>query len=113
MEVLTKYEVLETKPMSDVEYWGAEAIFSNYLKGAGFELDIEFWGCIYEDGLIYLDCEPKTEYGYAKRIGMVCNRVVVEIEKTYTLVGEQTDIGTGEMVMYWLDHRGLEAIGAE
>ena len=106
MEVLTKYEVLETKQMSDVEYWGAEAIFSNYLKEAGFELEAEFWGCIYEDGLIYLAYEPETEYGYAKRIGMVCDRLVVEIE----MIDQETDIGTGEMVMYWLDHRGLEQI---
>ena len=111
MEVLTKYEVLETKQMSDVEYWGAEAIFTDYLKNVGLDLDAEHWGCIYQDGLIYLDYEPVTEYGIAKRIGMVCDRLVVEIEKTYDLIGEETDIGTGEVIMYWLDHSGLEQIG--
>ena len=111
MKIVTKYEVLETKQMSNVEYWGAEAIFSNYLKNAGLELDAEFWGCIYQDGLLYLDYEPVTEYGKAKRIGMVCDRLVVEIEKNYNLLGEETDIGTGEMVMYWLDRWGLYQIG--
>jgi len=111
MEVLTKYEVLETKQMSNVEYRGAEAIFTDYLKDVGLDLDVENLGCIYQDGLIYLDYEPVTEYGIAKRIGMVCDRLVVEIEKTYDLIGEETDIGTGEVIMYWLDHSGLEQIG--
>ena len=106
MKVLTKYEVLETKQMSDVECWGAKAIFADYLEGIGLELDAEYWGCIYQDGLIYLDYEPSTEYGYAKRIGMVCDRLVVEVE----MIDQETPVGTGEMVMYWLDHRGLEQI---
>ena len=107
MQVLTKYEVLETKQMSNVEYRGAEAIFSDYLKDAGFELDAEYWGCNYQDGLIYLTYEPETEYGYAKRIGMVANRLVVEIE----MIDQETEIGTGECLMYWLDHHGLEEVG--
>ena len=106
MKVLTKYEVLETKQMSDVEYRGAEAIFSDYLKDVGLELEAEFWGCIYQDGLIYLDYEPETEFGYAKRIGMVADRLVVEVE----MIDQETDMGTGEFLMYWLDHRGLEPI---
>ena len=107
MKVVTEYEVLETKQMSLVEYRGAEVIFTDHLKNVGLDLDVEDLGCIYQDGLIYLDYEPVTEYGYAKRIGMVCNRLVVEIE----MIDQETVVGTGEMVMYWLDHRGLEQIG--
>lgn len=106
MQVLTKYEVLETRELNEVEIYGIETMINQYIddlyEGQG-TLKTGFYYC---DGVLHPECDLHCDEGKISRIGMVCNRVVVEIELT-----DDEDEGTGEFLNYWFDHRGLEEVG--
>jgi hypothetical protein len=98
MIIPTKYEVLKTRDLTEVEIYGLETIVNQYIDdlydGHG-TLKNTLYYC---GGLLYPESELHCDEGRIERVGMVSNRIVVEIELT-----DDEDEGTDEFLMYFLD----------
>lgn len=94
MKVVTKYEVLETRELSEIEIEGIESILNKtYPEWDGLI------NCIYQQTCLHPEDRLVVSEGEVHRIGMVNNRVVFEIE----LLDQETEMTTGETLMYWAD----------
>ena len=106
MNVLTKYEVLETREMNEVEIYGAEIMLVEYLREIGYIVEREQLNSVYQNGCLqFIDGIGLFE-GVLHRIGMVHNRLVAEVYLTDE-DGEETE----ESVLFWFNRFGLTQIG--
>lgn len=113
MKVLTKYEVLETRELNEVEIYGIEAMINEYIDDLYEAQGTMKTGLYYCDGVLHPEVDLNCYEGKISRIGMVFNRVVVEINPIKLKQddkGDWEEIATDEAIMYWFDHRGLEQI---
>ena len=95
MKVVTKYETLETKQMSNVEKEGVESIFNRYLKEHDLPDHSDLYYCnrmLQPSYDVYI-CE-----GLVNRLGMVNDRIVVEVNKL-----DEFDEPQDEEILFWLD----------
>lgn len=99
MQVVTKYEVLETKELNLVEIAGIQSILNNTYPEWDNQID-----CIYQETCLQPDDRLVIREGEVNRIGMVNGNVVFEIN----LLDQETEITTGESLMYWADVYGGE-----
>jgi len=102
MKVVTKYEVLETREMNEVEIHGLEALVNHgipALVDKTFVDDEYKVGLMYQQGCLQPEEELIIDEGEVNRIGMVNNRVVFEIN----VLDQETGVPTEEAVMYWAD----------
>lgn len=104
MKVVAKYEVLETKALNEVEIYGIEFILNKTFPE--WDDNIE---CIYQETCLQPVDRLVIQEGEVSRIGIVSgkslldSRVVFEID----LLDQETEIATGESLMYWADvHSG-------
>ncbi len=108
MKVLTKYEVLETRELNEVEIYGIEAMINQYIDDL-YEAQGTFKTDLYYcEGMLHPECDLHCDQGKISRIGMVCNRVVVEINPLKLQQDDQGDweeIATDETIIYWFDPR--------
>lgn len=98
MIIPTKYEVLKTRDLSEVEIYGLETIVNKFIQDHNpcpSYTDVQVY---YVGGLVYPESELKCDEGRINCAGMVSNRIVVEIE----LINEEGE-GTDEFLMYFLD----------
>ena len=94
MKVVTKYEVLETRELNEIEIEGIESILNKtYPEWDGLI------NCFYSQTCLHPEDRLVVSEGEISRIGMVSNRVVFEIE----LLDQETGIPTEEAVLYWAD----------
>jgi hypothetical protein len=100
MKVLTKYEVFETRELNEVEIYGIEAMLNQYIDDLYEGQGTLKTGLYYCDGVLHPETDLHCDEGKIARIGMICNRVVIEIELT-----DDEDEGTDEFLMYWFDPR--------
>jgi hypothetical protein len=91
MKVVTKYEVLETRELNEVEIFGLIA-----LVNKTFADDARL---MYQQTCLQPEYTFTIDEGEVNRIGMVNNRVVFEIN----LIDQETGIPTEEAVLYWAD----------
>ena len=105
MKVLTKYEMLETREMNDVEIYGAEIMLVEYLRDIGYIVEREQLGSVYQGGCLQLIDGIGIPEGVLERIGMVHNRLVAEVCLTDEH-GEETE----ESVLFWFNRFGLGQI---
>lgn len=101
MKVLTKYEMLETREMNEVEIIGAETMLKNYLDDIGYG-GVDSLPTAYSQTCINIIDGIELPQGVLQRIGMVHNRLVAEV----CLLDEDGE-ETEEYLMYWLDCEGL------
>lgn len=101
MKVLTKYEMLETREMNEVEIIGAETMLKDYLEDIGYG-GIDSLPTAYSQTCINIIDGIWTPQGSLQRIGMVHNRLVAEV----CVFDEDLD-ETEECLMYWFDRDGL------
>jgi hypothetical protein len=99
MKVVAKYEVLETKALNEVEIYGIEFILNKTFPE--WDDNIE---CIYQETCLQPVDRLVIQEGEVSRIGMASGRVVFEID----LLDQETEIATGESLMYWADAYGGE-----
>jgi len=96
MKVLTKYEVLKTRYLNEVEIYGIETMINQYIddlyKSHG-TLKTGLYEC---GGMLHPETDLHCDEGKISRLGMVYDRVVVEIELT-----NDEDEGTDEFIKYW------------
>jgi hypothetical protein len=98
MEVVTKYEVLETKELNLIEIEGIQSILNNTYPEGDTQFDIYQETCLQPNDRLVI---PQGE---VNRIGMVNGKVVFEIN----LLDQETEMTTGESIMYWADVYGGE-----
>ena len=94
MKVVTKYEVLETRELNEVEIFGLIALVNKTF--ADDECKV---GLMYQQTCLQPEYTFTIDEGEVNRIGMVNNRIVFEIN----LLDQETGIPTEESVLYWAD----------
>lgn len=94
MKVVTKYEVLETRELNEVEIFGLIALVNKTFVDDEYKV-----GLMYLQGCLHPEEEFIIDEGKVSRIGMVNNRVVFEIN----VLDQETGIETEEAAMYWAD----------
>lgn len=99
MKVLTKYEVLETRELNLVEIEGIQSILNQTFHEWDGHID-----CFYQETCLQPDYRLVIDQGEVSRIGMVNGRVVFEVN----LLDQETEMTTGESIMYWADVIGGE-----
>lgn len=94
MKVLTKYEVLETRELNEVEIFGLIALVNKTFVDDEYKV-----GLMYQQGCLQPEEELIIDEGEVSRIGVVNNRVVFEIN----VLDQETGVPTEEAVLYWAD----------
>jgi hypothetical protein len=98
MIIPTKYEVLKTRDLTEVEIYGLETIVNQYIDqlydGHG-TLKTGFYYC---GGMLHPETDLHCDEGKINCVGMVSNRIVIEIELT-----DDEDEGADEFLIYFLD----------
>lgn len=101
MRVLTKYEMLETREMNEVEIIGVETMLKDYLEDIGY-MGVDHLPTAYSQTCINIIDGIGLPQGSLQRVGMVHNRVVAEV-----CVLDEDGEETEESLLYWFDREGL------
>ena len=95
MKVITKYETLETREMSNVEIEGVESIFNRYLKEHDLHDHSELYYC---NGMLQPSNDVYICEGLVNRLGLVNDKIVMEVNKV-----DEFDEPKDEEILFWLD----------
>ena len=93
MKVVTKYEVLETREMNEVEIFGLIALVNKTFVDDEYKVRL-----MYQQTCLQPEDEFIIDEGEVSRIGMVNNRIVFEINLL-----DESEEPTEEAVLFWAD----------